>query len=69
MSRNLARIRKLSAVCQFEDMLQEKVGDCMVCDINSDAVQGKLLAEADLSLDKGVEIAVAMEMTETMPKN
>ena len=46
-------------------MLQEMIRYLLVCGIDSKVIQGTLLAEADLSLDKAVEIAVAMETAET----
>ena len=36
----------------------------MVCGINNDRIQRRLLAEKDLTFDKALEVATAMEMAE-----
>ena len=61
----VARLRKLYAVCAFGGMLQEMIRDRLVCGIDSEVIQGKILAETKLLLDKAVEMDVAMETAET----
>ena len=50
----VARLRKLSAVCEFGGMLQEIIRDRLVCGIDNERIQGKLLTETKLSRGKAV---------------
>ncbi|XP_060063527.1 uncharacterized protein K02A2.6-like [Ylistrum balloti] len=57
----VAQLRKLSEHCEFGVVLMESLRDRFVCGLKNEAVQKKLLSEKDLSFDKAVDIAVAME--------
>ena len=57
----LAELRKLSERCAFRDYLDEALRDRLVCGLQSEAIQRRLLAEADLTLKKALEIAQGME--------
>ena len=57
----LADLRRLAKDCQFGGCLSTALRDQMVCGLNTEALQQKLLAEANLTLDKAVEIAQAYE--------
>ena len=57
----LADLRRLAKDCQFGGYLSTALRDQMVCGLNTEALQQKLLAEANLTLDKAVEIAQAYE--------
>ena len=46
----VARLRQLSRDCKFESFLDEMIRDRLVCGGNSDFIQRRLLAEAELTL-------------------
>ena len=55
-------LRKLSECCQFRGFCEEALRDCLVCGLQNDAIQRKLLAEEKLFLDKAFKIAISMEL-------
>ena len=57
----LAEIRRLSEFCNFKENLDEALRDKFVVGINDDSIQKRLLQERNLSLNKAVELALAME--------
>ena len=54
-------LKKLSEYCDFGANLKDTLRDRFVCGLKSEAIQKKLLAERDLTYDKALEIAQAME--------
>ena len=58
----VAELRSLSEFCNFGDTLEVMIRDRLVCGINDDAIQKRLLSEPDLTYSKSVEIAQNMEM-------
>ena len=58
-----SRLRKLSEHCNFGKSLKGMLRDRLVCGINNDRIQRRLLAETDLKYKKAVEIALAIEST------
>ena len=57
----IAEMRKLSAHCGFGQTLNEYLHDRLVCGLNCERVQQKLLSTDDLDLDKAVKIAKSFE--------
>jgi hypothetical protein len=57
----VSQLRALAEHCNFGGSLEEMLRDRLVCGIEDTAIQRKLLAEADLTLKKAVDIALAME--------
>lgn len=57
----VAELRKLSEHCNYGAQLNEMLRDRLVCGIAQTRVQTKLLAEKDLTFDRALEIATAME--------
>ena len=57
----VARLRQLPRDCKFESFLDEMIRDRLVCGVNSDPIQRRLLAEAELTLPQAIDLAVAME--------
>ncbi|XP_043243629.1 uncharacterized protein K02A2.6-like isoform X2 [Amphibalanus amphitrite] len=57
----VARLRQLSRDCKFESFLDQMIRDRLVCGVNSDPIQRRLLAEAELTLPQAIKIAVATE--------
>ena len=58
----VAALCKLSEHCNYGETLPEMLRDRLVCGINNDKMQRRLLAEPDLTLKKAEEIALAMEL-------
>ena len=59
----VADLQRLSEYCEFEfgDSLVEMLCDRLICGINNDCMQHRLLAESKLSFEKTCELAQAME--------
>ena len=57
----LASLKKLSEYCEFGTNLNDSLRDRFVCRLSNELIQKRLLSEADLSLSKASEIALAME--------
>ena len=57
----VAELRKLSEHCNFADRLEESIRDKLVCGLNDQKIQQKLLAVRNLTLQSAMDTAVAME--------
>ncbi|KAK3738182.1 hypothetical protein QZH41_019573 [Actinostola sp. cb2023] len=57
----VAELKKLSQHCQFGESLNDALRDRLVCGLITETIQKRLLSEADLTLSKAMNIAVAME--------
>ncbi|KAI7796507.1 hypothetical protein IRJ41_023564, partial [Triplophysa rosa] len=53
--------RKLAHDCNYGERLTEMLRDRLVCGINEDRIQRRLLVETDLTFEKALKIAQAME--------
>lgn len=60
----VAALREIAEHCEYKDNLQEMIRDRLVCGINHDGIQKRLLTEKDLPYAKALEIALAMETAE-----
>ena len=60
----LAELRRLATHCEFKDYLAEALRNQLVCGLRSESIQKNLLARADLTLTKAIEIAQGMEAAE-----
>ena len=56
-----AELRCLAASYKFGDYLPQAIRDRLVCGLRSEGTQKRLLAEAELTLTKALEIAQSME--------
>ena len=56
----VAELRKLSEYCQFGDTLTDMLRDRLVCGINDQKLQRRLLAEPTLTYDKAFALAQAL---------
>ena len=61
VSQFVAELRTIARYCNFKDTLKDLLRDRIVCGINDDTIQRRLLAEKKLTLDKALEIATGME--------
>ena len=57
----LAELRRLALTCEFGNFLIEALCDKLVCGLTDEAIQCRLLAEADLPLTKALTLAQIME--------
>lgn len=57
----VAVLRKLAHDCNYGDKLTEMLRDRLVCGINDDRIQRRLLSEAELTFERALKIAQAME--------
>lgn len=59
----VAELRKLAQHCQYGDALPQLLRDRLVCGVNEDRMQRRLLSEVDLTFDKALKFCQAMEAT------
>ena len=57
----VAELRRIAQYCNFGDSLNDSLRDRLVCGLNEDNIQRRLLSEKVLTFDKAMEIAVSME--------
>ena len=64
MATFVSQLRSLSKDRNFGDTLELTLRDRLVCGINNDRIQRRLLAEKNLTFIKALDIATAMELAE-----
>ena len=52
----------LSEFCKFHEMRDDMIRDCLVCGINDDNIQQRLLSELKLTCTKGTQLAQVVEL-------
>lgn len=57
----VAELGQLSKHCEFGVVLEDMLRDRLVCEINDDSIQCRLLGEATLTFKSALEVAQAME--------
>ena len=60
----IAALHELAEHCSYGDSLPEILRDGLVCGVNHDAIQRKLLGEIDLTYAKALTLAQAIETAE-----
>ena len=55
------RLRKLAATCEYGDTTNEQIRDQVIATCTSSKLRKRLLSEADLTLDKVLQIGKIME--------
>ena len=58
----MSELRRLAGTCDFGDNLDSSLRDRLVCGINEDAIQRRLLAEKTLDYNKAFALAQSMEL-------
>ena len=62
VSQYMAELRRLSQYCEYGDSLDSVLRDRLVCGINHDCTQQRLLSEGgNLSLQKAMDISLSLE--------
>uniref|UniRef100_A0A1B6L0V9 RNA-directed DNA polymerase n=1 Tax=Graphocephala atropunctata TaxID=36148 RepID=A0A1B6L0V9_9HEMI len=62
ISNYVVELKQLASQCNFNSFLEEALRDRLVCGVNNEAIQRKLLTEHSLTFTKAVELAVSMEL-------
>ena len=57
----VSELRSLARFCKFGSSLEDMLRDRIVCGINDDNIQNRLLAEAKLTYAKALELAQGLE--------
>lgn len=57
----VAELRRLAQNCNYGATLEEMLRDRIVCSINDDRIQRRLLAETNLTFDNALKIALSVE--------
>ena len=66
----MAELRQLSEHCEFGAYLDDMLRDRLVCGINNDSIQRRLLAETPpLTFKKALEMSQGMEMAASNVKD
>ena len=65
----IAELRRLTTHCEFGDYLNQSLRDRLVCGLRNEAIQRKLLSEANLTLKRALELAQGMEAAERTAKS
>ena len=60
----VAELRCLSEFCNLGTVLENMLRDRLVCGINDDAMQKRLLAESKLTYKRAIELAQSLEMAD-----
>ena len=60
----VAELRRLAEFCNYGDKLNEMLRDRIVCGVNHEAIQKKLLAEVDLTYERAIAIAQGFEQAD-----
>ena len=58
----VAELRRLSEYCNFGNKLNEHLRDKLVCGLNDQRIQQRLLATKNLDLNTAIDISIAMEV-------
>ena len=65
----VAALRDIAQDCNYGDTLKEMIRDRLVCGINHEGIQRKLLAEKSLDIDKAYALALSIEAAERDSKD
>ena len=60
----IAALRTLALKCEFAAFLEKAIRDKLVCGTSNSRIRKRLLVERDLTLNKAIEIANALEVVE-----
>ena len=56
-----ADLTNISEHCEFNDQLEKMLRDQLLCGVNDERIQRRLLGESQLRFKKAVELATGME--------
>lgn len=61
MVKYFTALQRLATTCKFEDYLKEALRNQFVFRLRTQNIQGRLLEQRDLVIEKALEIAISME--------
>ncbi|CAB4026015.1 PREDICTED: uncharacterized protein LOC109593185 [Paramuricea clavata] len=61
IAKYVAELRRMTEHCKFGTSLDDMIRDRLVCGINNEKIQRRLLAEPELTYKKAVELSLAMQ--------
>ena len=62
----MSELRRLAKTCGFGDSLNVMLRDRLVCGVNDNSIQRRLLQEKRMTLERAMEIALGMETAESL---
>ena len=65
----VTELKNLAATCEYRDLRDELIRDRIVIGIKNNAVRGRLLREADLTLSRTIEMCRADEASKIQIKS
>ena len=65
----VAALRSLTEFCEFKETLNDMIRGRLVCGVNDERIQRRLLAETDLTFDKALHLAQAIESADKDTKD
>ena len=65
----MAALRQFAEYCKYNETLNDMIRDQLVCGITHEEIQKKLLAEKNLTYEKALEVALAVEAAEQSTKD
>ena len=65
----MASLREIAKYCEYEGTLNMMLRDRLVCGVNHQAIQKRLLGEKELTYERALEIALSIETAEKDVKN
>ena len=65
----MASLREIAKYCEYKDTLNMMLRDRLVCSVNHQAIQKRLLGEKELSYERALEITLSIETAEKDVKN
>ena len=69
MATFVAELRRLTKYCDFGITLEDMLRDRLVCGVNDDRIQRRLLSELNLTFARAFELAQALESAEKHAKD
>ncbi|KAL7849546.1 hypothetical protein SRHO_G00211690 [Serrasalmus rhombeus] len=63
ISQYVTELKLRAKSCEFGQLEESLICDRVVCGITSDALRERLLGEADINLERAIQICIAAEMT------
>ncbi|KAL4008088.1 hypothetical protein ACER0C_001940 [Sarotherodon galilaeus] len=68
ISQYITELKLRAKSCEFGQLQESLIRDCVVCGITSDAMRERLLREDDITLEKVVQLCIAAETTKAQIK-
>lgn len=57
-------LKRLAEYCEFDDVLNDRLRDRLVCGLHSKGIQKRLLTESSLTLQRAFDLSTSMEFAQ-----